>query len=64
VMYPWYMAKVAYTLWIIHHTKYYIDYVMRVANEVCMDCASGWRGPLLFSTVHIKVTINLKWLRL
>ena len=64
-IYLWYIIKVRYTtIWGIYHTKYDMYDAFRVANEVCIDCTSGWRGPLLFSTVHIRVTFKLKWLRL
>ena len=59
-IYLWYIAKVVYTVWGMYHTKYDIYDAIKVANEVCMDCTSGWRDPLLFSTVHIRVTFKLK----
>ncbi len=54
--------KVVYTVWGIYHANYDIFHAIKVDNdsEVCMDWTSGWRGPLLFSTVqtsHFQVEV-------
>ena len=57
--------KVVYTMWGIYHANYDIFHAIKVAKEVCMDWATGWRGPLLFSTVqisHFQVEVaQTKW---